>query len=84
MHREELGEVLIVTDDVLKAPKNMTYLLCSGEVLDDEGYLFGHILCMSSEEAIIVFHCGPSELAINELSIVSDPYEGILQQLQVS
>eukprot|EP00061_Rhincodon_typus_P013883 g40529.t1 len=35
-------------------------------------------------EVITVFHCGTSEQVINELSIVSCCYEGILQHLQVS
>eukprot|EP00061_Rhincodon_typus_P004988 g23896.t1 len=35
-------------------------------------------------EVIMVFCCGTSELAIDELSIVSCSYEGILQHLHVS
>eukprot|EP00061_Rhincodon_typus_P004356 g22382.t1 len=67
--------MLIVIDDMLKAAKNMAQFLCSGEVLDNEGYSIGLILCLSSEELIAVFRCGMSELVIDELSIVSRSYE---------
>eukprot|EP00061_Rhincodon_typus_P005944 g26070.t1 len=78
------GKVLIVIHDMLKAVKNMVYFLRSGEVLDNEGYTIGLILCLSSEEVIVVFPCGTLELTNDELSIVSCSYEGIFQNLQVS
>eukprot|EP00061_Rhincodon_typus_P001323 g14452.t1 len=40
--------------------------------------------CLSSEEIITVFRCGLLELVIDELSIVSYSYEGVLRHLQVS
>eukprot|EP00061_Rhincodon_typus_P003919 g21296.t1 len=75
---------MFIVFDVLKAAKNMAQFLQSREVLDDKGYPIGHIPCLSSEEVIMVFRCGTSELEIDELSIVSCSYEGILQHLQVS
>eukprot|EP00061_Rhincodon_typus_P012799 g38756.t1 len=47
---EDLGEMLIITDDMLKAAKNMVQSLCSGEILDNEVYSIGLTLCLSSEE----------------------------------
>eukprot|EP00061_Rhincodon_typus_P012615 g38460.t1 len=46
--------MLIVIEDMLKAVKNMAQFLCSREVLDDEGYPIGRILCLSSEEVVPV------------------------------
>eukprot|EP00061_Rhincodon_typus_P002548 g17860.t1 len=81
---EDFGEVLIVIDNVLKAAKNMASFLCSQEVLDIKGYPIRSIPYLSFEEVIVVFRRGTSELAIDELSIVSCSYEGILQHLLVS
>eukprot|EP00061_Rhincodon_typus_P007095 g28430.t1 len=77
-----LAKVFIVIDNVSKAVKNMVWFLHSREVLDDVGYPIGSIPCLFSEEVNPVFRCGMSELAIDELSIVSCSYEGILQHLQ--
>eukprot|EP00061_Rhincodon_typus_P008306 g30810.t1 len=80
---EDLNKVFIVIDNLLKDAKNMTKLFHSREVLDNEGYPIKHILYLSFE-VIMVFCCGTSELAIDELSIVSCSYEDIFQHLQVS
>eukprot|EP00061_Rhincodon_typus_P012820 g38797.t1 len=68
-HKDDLGETFVVIDDMLKAMKNMALFLCSGEVLDDEGYPISRVLCLSSEEVVAVFCCGMTELAIDKLSI---------------
>eukprot|EP00061_Rhincodon_typus_P004954 g23811.t1 len=76
--------MLIVINNVLKAAKNIALFLCSQEVLDDEGYPIRCIPRLPSEEVIMVFRCGTLELVIDELSIISRSYGGILQHLQVS
>eukprot|EP00061_Rhincodon_typus_P016887 g45337.t1 len=81
---KDVGGALIIINNVLKAAKNIAYFLHYWEVLGNEGYPINHILCLSSEEVMMVFHCGMSELAIDELSIVSRSYEGVLQHPQVS
>eukprot|EP00061_Rhincodon_typus_P016861 g45293.t1 len=73
--REDHGEMFIIIDDML----NIALFLRSREGLDDEGYSISHVLCLSSEEVVAVFRHGTSELVINELSIVSSSFEGILQ-----
>eukprot|EP00061_Rhincodon_typus_P018947 g48342.t1 len=80
---EDFGEVFIAINNVMKAVKNMEWFPCFREVLDDKGYPISRIPCLPSEEVITVFHCGPSELVINELSIIFSSYEGILQHLQM-
>eukprot|EP00061_Rhincodon_typus_P006821 g27848.t1 len=61
-YREDLGEVLIVIDDVLKAAKNIAWFLHSRDVLEDEGYPIGCIpwdgfFNMFRLEARKVQHC---------------------------
>eukprot|EP00061_Rhincodon_typus_P011246 g36127.t1 len=83
-HGKGLGKMLIIIDNVLKSAKNMASFFCSWEVLDDVEYPISCIPHLSSEEIMTVFCSGTSELAIDELSIVSHSYEGALQHFQGS
>ena len=50
-----LGKMFVFINNMLKAPEKMSLLLCSGEVLDDEGYSVRCVPCLSSEEVGAVF-----------------------------